>query len=220
MNDCYWSLYNQKDRSRFDGLRTIQARAIVKSIPPAHVRHWLAWKEGTPEWRPLTEHLETLLRVERPIETSIAAGGELATVQNSVGVRKAQTNQVDQDFSDLTPSSRRLAVIKLEADQLAGRQNQRQTQRYPLTLEVIVEFHGGRLQTQTDNLSLGGCKLKAALPKDIQKRHATATLINGRSRVEAVCEIIFEKDGRAPTRLRFLDVARLDLLRTWMLEIA
>lgn len=58
MANCYWSLFNQRDRTRFDGLRTAQAQAIVQSIPLDEMNLWLAWKEGTPEWLELRHHVE------------------------------------------------------------------------------------------------------------------------------------------------------------------
>ncbi len=58
MSDCYWSLFNQRDRSRFDGLQLAQARIIVRAIPQDDASFWLAWKEGTPEWQPLLSFAE------------------------------------------------------------------------------------------------------------------------------------------------------------------
>ena len=58
MRDYFWSFYNQKNQTRYDGFKTAQARQFVQGVLPEHVADWIVWKEGTPEWLPLSNYKE------------------------------------------------------------------------------------------------------------------------------------------------------------------
>lgn len=283
MSDCYWSLFNNRDKSRFDALRTEQARVIVGSIPRADFPNWLAWKEGTPQWLPLAEHHELFIVVSDDTASHIAIGdaGILKTFTQITSVTEITTTKSpvtsptisdphfefseDSDFNsgrvgddeytrtstksfqaldasdllvgkapaptgksrgqDVQPSvdrvfevDERSLEIDTDLDEGGFKADLRKSTRYRRRLDAEIEWGDKVIKTKTVDLSLGGCQLDRPLPADLAKRHVKIRLARGRDRLEAFCQVVFDTSGQATTRLRFLDVDRIDLLRSWLIS--
>lgn len=286
--DCYWSLFNSHDQSRFDGLRTAHARSIVGSIPKDQVVHWLAWKEGTAEWAALstfgelfsTESSETASSVLLADTDALLGPGLTNPVGNTNVTNANLTNSSIEDpnfeFSaesefntgmsddddeeieekeptrtntksfqnldlrrmpevtnapqnkikpkEFNPNVARViefeeVVLEIDAgDDASLKVDKRKSTRYRRRVSAEVEIGDKVMRAKTIDLSLGGCQLDLPLPESLTKKHVRMRLIKGKDKIEAYCQIVFDITGKPTNRFRFLDVDRIDLLRTWLVS--
>ncbi len=297
--DCYWSLFNNRDKARFDGLRTLQARSIVRSIPPGYVADWLAWKEGTAEWVALSAYPELFAPLADDTASHLslgdvdAPGGGMPSADTGLisltATKSHVTNHTVSDpnfeFSsqsefnsgmadededaerestrtntksfqhldardlpdgsapaskpasiasspssgpspqeEFHPNVERVVEIEDAALEIADIEesafniDKRKSTRYRRKLEAEVELGGKMMKARTIDLSLGGCQIDQPLPTGLAKKHVKIRLIKGRDRIEAFCQVVSDKAGRPTNRFRFLDVDRIDLLRTWLIS--
>lgn len=226
MDDLVWSLYNQLFEIRIDDLKEDQVQALVKSMSFQALDHWLFWKEGTDEWRPLQELLPSFG------DSTSYTGLSLMPLQPDPKKEKAgpadasgpASQAITDDNSTLAPRVPEspppsIADAPPERDPKALKSvvDLRQDQRVALQLKVYVVIQGHLIQNETLNVSLGGMCLKHSLPHEAEAV-SHIVLINGDAELHMRCRVM--KGEAASDRRRLLIEAcnRPDMLRTWILN--
>ncbi len=252
MQDFFWSFYNQRNQTRYDGFSTTQAKSFVSSIIPSTATDWIVWKEGTPEWLPLSSYPE--LFAELSDFTYAAAESEFnlaGTQTENTGIRNAGlesentfTNHdpldketalkrgleeempetrtdlldgivPDDDYIDI--SGIEIVDLKFEKGN-APKPELRKAARYRHRVACEVDYGGpGILKAETLDISMGGLLLNQILPTGA-KTQIKVRLVKSNQVINTLCQSIPDRSGRQSRRFRFIDIDKIELLRTWLIN--
>jgi hypothetical protein len=224
MVDCFWSLYNTADEVRVDGLRTVQMKALLRGLSPLALSEWLVWQEGTQEWRKATDLNEI-------IEKS-SADGKISAPIAPVSIENATTFATTVDLSDpkTKGSALKNAGVEISAapaptalgpkpgDENPAPSRNRLHRRFLLNVKAFVTFQGRVFPNETLDVSVAGMKLKTALPAEITGSFSVS-LVKDTQELTLRCCVVKSETGPKKSRLLIESCNRMDVLRTWILDV-
>ncbi|MES2964292.1 MAG: PilZ domain-containing protein, partial [Bdellovibrionota bacterium] len=98
-----------------------------------------------------------------------------------------------------------------------GQNDERANPRFLLNLKVFINVEGRVITNTTVNISVGGMKLRHALPADLGGSF-DVTLIRGNLELSMRCRAMKNAEEKEVTRLLIEHCNRLDVLRTWLVR--
>jgi hypothetical protein len=252
MQDFFWSFYNQRNQTRYDGFSTTQAKSFVTSLIPGTVPDWIVWKEGTPEWLPLnsypelfSEHSDFTYAAESEFNLAGTATEKTALTKPGLESENTFTNHdpldketalkrgleqempgtrtdlldgivPEDDFIDI--SDIEIVDLKFERSGKAPKPELRKQARYRHRVLCEVDYGGKSiLKAETLDISMGGLLLNQVLPEG-SKTQVKVRLMKGGQSINTLCQNIPDRQGRPSRRFRFIDVDKMELLRTWLIN--
>jgi hypothetical protein len=208
--DCYWSLYNIQTKIRIDGLKTIQARAVALSITPQLREHWLVWKEGLPNWASLSAYPEladTSLRLPTPPPFPPAL--------HSTAHEANKPDGGDYHIAYVEHDSDPGAIVDLQIDEVAYkdlRAHARFIKHFPITVVVNGVSH----RATTENMSMGGIKIKDSLPHEVSGHRVKVVISRPDGTLELLCHAVPNPSEKGVNRLIITENPNAELYRKWL----
>lgn len=209
MKDCFWSLYNTVDDTRVDGLKTLQVKTLMRTFARGTLDEWLVWEENTPDWRRASEVVDHFLG-----SASAAVAEATATAEpTSAGTAthkfppEATGTKTEKVLSDATSGSIRGPNYP----------DERKSPRFLVAFKIFINAQGRVITNTTENVSVGGMRLRHALPKDITGSF-DVTVFLGNEELSMRCRVVKNASEKEAKRLLIEHCNRLDLLRTWLTQ--
>ncbi len=218
--DYSWSLFNSKSEVQIDGLNSVQIKAIVSSIAPLDLPHWMAWHEGLKEWSPVSDFTElfghTALKKIPPTPPKSKVPKTKSKSGDPAPEMDEETTKMNP-VKSYVPADGELDQVNLLIQQYSNA-DARNTARFEKSYPVVVRFDRVKCEAVTVNISRGGLKLDRLLPAEacganiiveITRRDVTLTLF---------CQAIPEPKQIGVCRLMISKTSDDELMRGWLLE--
>jgi hypothetical protein len=185
-----WSLFNELADRQIDGLKIEDAEFVVALIPTSERYSWLVWNDGLGDWINLIECQE-LSKI--PTMQSQIESKEIAAIKESISTK---------------------------IEPLIERIDQRLSRRFAKVLPVEVIGQSGSFFTQTEDISVGGIKVRDPIPDYIGKNFVIILSNRSGEQIKLFCVAIRTPNAKpdGAHRMRILGGEKVGLLRSWLLE--
>jgi hypothetical protein len=200
LTECFWSFYNEKTKTRIDGLKSLQALAIAKVIKKEQLVDWIVWKEGQSNWQPISAFPELFTRSDEPEPGSFATD-----------VESHIENNFEKNLAELEKTNPTLVLEK------EGFYDVRLQNRFKKELAATIVSPEKKFERVTENISLGGMKLKESLPNWLGGKIVKVVITFKGTTWKGACCVIPEPDRLVVNRLIIVENKQVDLLRSWLL---
>ncbi len=188
--ECFWSLFKGDTGTRIDGLKTVQARAVVTIIPQLEHGLWWAWREGAAEWVQLTDAQDLFECSNEMIILPPIAPPPPASVGKIAALRANNSGQIFDT---------------------------RLNSRFIKHFDLQIEYNDVYLQAKTQDVSLGGLAVQSILPTDLIGR-VRVRIFRKTEVVDVIASVVPITKNEPVSRLKFLSVSNIELLRSWLLD--